>query len=143
MQPITKTCLFTASVSFTTAAALVALFYGWFELPVLLLTAAGFGALAATVSSIFVFFTVSRRMREGSIPVLGPVRGAVLALLTFALCLVPHAAFFTGAGGYLASLAGQLVLGLMMLGWLVVIVGAVMGLVVECLFLSLSLKSDM
>lgn len=77
MQPTTKTSLFAASVSLVTAVGAAIFMDSWFELPVLVMSAFGFGILAAVVSYTVVFFTVSRRVGR-VLPVLGPVRGARL-----------------------------------------------------------------
>lgn len=135
MQLATKTGLFAAGAACVTAGGLIILLYGWFELPALLMATLGFGVLAAAVSFVVVFFTVSRHIGR-FLPVLGAARGAALAVLTFMLCLIPHAVIFSGSGGFVPSLIGQFVLGLVLFGWLVAIVGALVGYATDRVFFS-------
>lgn len=95
----------------------------------------GFAAGAGVVAFSLTTLVCSRRINVRQ-PVLGPARGALVAVATLLLCTVPHAAFFPGAGGILASIFGQSVVATLLFAPIVAVAGAVMGFCLERLVLS-------
>jgi len=141
MQPKIKTSLAAAVGAFLSAFGFACLVHVRVDSLVTgLVTATLFGVLAATVAFGAVHWVVSRRFGKQR-PALGLLRGALLALGTFVFCLVPHAAVFPGAGGFLPSLIGQGFAGLVLFGWAVALVGGSVGTFVERRWLTASEQS--
>jgi len=66
-------------------------------------------------------------------PVLGPLRGGVLAFAIFSLGVFIHAALRPGAAGILFSFVGQFVVAFFAMSWIAVIAGCAVGMFAECL----------
>jgi hypothetical protein len=114
-----------AIVAFFPALGLVYLFHQH-RGPVAIFMSLFFGLLAAMVA----FFTIERITRhrwKQKTPVLGALRGAGAALLTFTITLSAHVCMEHKDGGFWISLLITLAMGLYICGWMVAIVGAMVG----------------
>jgi hypothetical protein len=89
-----------------------------------------FSLLAGGLSYFIVHFVASRRIEKNA-PVLGWWRGAIIALAVFVAVVLIHTLIFPGQGGFIVSALPVLFIGLAMFGWLVAIVGALVGVVCE------------
>jgi len=135
MNPSAKAGTLAAITAAVSAGILAALFHSWREAESLAAVVAFFAVLAGAISFAFTYRLCKSRFGTSQ-PVLGAIRGSALALATFVACTIPHAIFFPGAQGVLASLVGQLLIAGLSLGVLVVALGAGVGVMAERLFLA-------
>lgn len=114
-----------AVVAFVPALGLVYLFHQH-RGPIAIFMSLVFGLLAAMVA----FFTIERITRyrwKQKTPVLGALRGAGAALLTYTLTLVAHVSVHHEEGRFWVSLLLTIGMGLCLLGWIFAIIGAMLG----------------
>ncbi|MDQ2075159.1 hypothetical protein [Marinimicrobium sp. ABcell2] len=88
------------------------------------------GLLAFVLTALWVEKRISR-----TLPPLGFFRGGLLAILVLVLATAIHAFLYSGAGGFIASLSGQILFALLTIGWLVFLFGGLAGFVINLLFI--------
>lgn len=70
---------------------------------------------------------VARKRLGIAQPVVGALRGSLLGVATFVIAVIVHTIFFPGMGGFFVSIFPILLIGLGMFGWVVAIIGALVG----------------
>jgi len=76
---------------------------------------------------------VEKRMQRNLRP-LGFLRGGFLAVVVLLFATSVHAILYGGAGGFILSLAGQILFALIAIGWLVFLIGGLVGITINRLF---------
>lgn len=120
-----RTSTTSALVAFVSALGLVYLFHQN-RGPVAIWMGLAFGLLAAMVA-FFIVQRITRNRCRQKTPVLGALRGASAALLTFTITLSAHVCIEHKEGGFWISLLFTLAMGLYICGWIVAIIGALVG----------------
>jgi len=135
MKPVTTAAAIAAAVAALGAACLKLAFLG--EIPSerrSWVVTIGLCIAAATAAFTLVYRICTRRMEKE--PVLGAARGALAAMATFLVCIVPHALLFPGPVGRLGTLAGQAIFGSALFGIPIAAIGAATGHIIERIIFS-------
>ena len=88
---------------------------------------------AGLVSFFLTAAWVEKRKSRNLAP-LGFLRGGLLAVVVLIAATSIHALLYGGAGGFIVSLMGQILFALITLGWLVFLIGGVVGITINRLF---------
>jgi hypothetical protein len=87
------------------------------------------GLIAFVLTAAWVEKLMSRNLAP-----LGFLRGGLLAVVLLTSATSVHAFLYSGAGGFIFSLMGQILFALITLGWLVFLIGGVVGITINRLF---------
>jgi hypothetical protein len=84
------------------------------------------GVVTAAASFVVVFFIVRARLAKAK-PLLSALSGAFLGVLVLAVTTLFHSAVSPGAYGWPLSFIGQFAAALVLVGWLALFSGAILG----------------
>lgn len=91
-----------------------------------LLIGIALGLVTSVIGFAVVLLFVRWRLAS-EMPAMGPLPGACLGVLVLALVTLVHAAVSPGASGWLVSFTGQFLAALVLVGWLALLLGVVLG----------------
>lgn len=128
-SPRARAATLSAWVAFVSALGPVYMFHHH-RGPVTIWVSLVFGALAAAVA-FFAVASITRKRWMHVTPVLGARRGAGAALATFMLTLFLHVCVYAGEGPLWIMLLLTLGMGIVLLGWVVALIGAAVGIYCE------------